>query len=85
MEESTHLVNATVAAQITGYLDEAGKPSPARFRNAVKRGTMPKAFDKRARPQLWSRAALAAKTAAAAAITPDEEKVRALDERLNLG
>jgi hypothetical protein len=42
------LVTAKEAADVAGY------KTPRRFRLAVERGKMPRAFDDKARPNLWS-------------------------------
>ena len=66
------------AAELTGY------KTAHQFRRAVARGVMPPPFDPRARPQLWSVAALERACGAeesGARVDPDAE---ALDRRLGL-
>ena len=77
-ETKTLLLTAKQATEVLGYGTER------RFLNAVKRGQMPKAFDKNGRPYLWSRKEIEARLPEPANDNRKESETIKIDRRLGL-
>mgnify|MGYP005669520961 CR=1 FL=1 len=72
------LVTAKEAADVAGY------KTPRRFRLAVERGKMPRAFDDKARPNLWSLDEILGLLRRAPVIDDNAQAVKAAEQRLGI-